>query len=158
MSEELALVISDTPLGLPLTTSCSIEDVSRRMDVIDAMKRRLKELECEFDQQMMEWIDANGDVTIGEKRYYNGYEKETKCIDGRGAVESLLVACNGDLDQFCGCLASGALKPGASRSVLSPEAFARFFETREKKSLKEGKPVRKVLAVPTNLDQLKGRR
>ncbi len=135
---------------IPITPASSIEEISSNMDMLAAMKSRIRDLERQFKEQLLEYIQTNGSVTIGTTRYYAGTEKETNCFDVAGAVEALMIACGGDLRLFCGLLAKGGIKPGAAKAML-PDSFHNYFVTEEKVTLETGKPTKKVLSVPTNL-------
>jgi len=84
---------------------------------------------------MVEWIQENGDIMCGTKRYYVGKNKSTKCDDIKPTVEALHKASGGDWDMFVGCLSSNALKVGACRKILGGEVFAKHFTTTTKDTL-----------------------
>ncbi len=135
----------------PITPASSIEQIAERKGILQAMKARIKELERLHDEQMLEYIDANGPIEIGDVKYYAGYEKDTKDHDRVGAANELLAACGGDFETFVAdCLASQPFKPGTAKALLG-EKFPNYFTVTEKRVLKDGRPGRKVLAVPTKL-------
>jgi hypothetical protein len=132
---------------IPITPTSSIEQIADNLGKLKALAERARELKKQFDEQLLEYIEANGDVTIGEVRYYAGYEKETKCVNVAGAMLALLHEVGGDMEVACSHLSSSPLKHGAVKKVLPPEMYDQFFVTSLKPDLKEGKPVKKVLAV-----------
>jgi hypothetical protein len=132
---------------IPITPTSSIEQIADNLGKLKALAERARELKRQFDEQLLEYIEANGDVTIGEVRYYAGYEKETKCVDVGGVILHLLDAVVGDYDALAGFLCANPIKHGAVKKTLSPEVYDRLFVTSLKPDLKEGKPVKKVLAV-----------
>lgn len=109
-----------------------------------AFRDRLKEVSrdlCEqIEQNVIEFIQLNGDLECGDIRWYVAPNKSTKCHDQRKALEELLTACGGDLDQFAECLASNALKHGACKNVMAADVYGRLFFTTQVLDLKEGKP------------------
>jgi hypothetical protein len=132
---------------IPITPTSSIEQIADNLGKLKALAERARELKRQFDEQLLEYIEANGDVTIGEVRYYAGYEKETKCVNVPGALTSLMIHAGGDVEVFCGALAANAIKHGAAKKILPPDEYDLYFVTSLKPDLKEGKPVKKVLAV-----------
>ena len=98
---------------------------------------------------MLEHVQANGPIEIGDIKYYAGTEKKTVCRDTRATAEAVLDATKGDLDTFCEQLASQPWKYGALKTLLGKERWAQFFEVQEKPSLETGKPVKKLLTVNT---------
>jgi hypothetical protein len=132
---------------IPITPTSSIEQIADNLGKLKALAERARELKRQFDEQLLEYIEANGDVTIGEVRYYAGYEKETKCVDVSSALLSLLDATGGSLRYLADTLSSQPIKHGAAKKLLSPAVYDELFVTSLKPDLKEGKPVKKVLAV-----------
>jgi hypothetical protein len=132
---------------IPITPTSSIEQIADNLGKLKALAERARELKRQFDEQLLEYIEANGDVTIGEVRYYAGYEKQTKCVDVPGALNALLYSSSGSMDALSGFLCSDPIKHGAASKALKPEEYEEFFVTSMKPDLKTGKPVKKVLAV-----------
>ncbi len=134
-----------------ITPSAGPQEIADALGMLQAIRERMRELKASFDAQMLEYVTANGPTEVGGVRYYLGTEKDTICTDVPGAMDELLKANGGDWDAMCGYLCSQPIKHGAARKILAPEVYARLFTTIEKDSIKEGKPSKKVLAVPTNL-------
>ncbi len=134
----------------PITPASSIEQIAANKGILQAMKARIKELEAQHKEQMAEYIEANGPTTVGEIRYCLGYPKETESHDHPLLADEMMARCNGDWDEFCSHLVAQPFKPGSCRSLLG-EVFNKFFTVTEKTVLKEGKPAKQVLSVPTNL-------
>lgn len=132
---------------LSLGTKAPKEDVAAMLDLIACYKRRIKEVDDLFEKMAIEWVEANGDLDIGNGiRYYVGTPSTTKCIDKKTALVGLLEATAGDVDALCEHLASDPIKHGAARKTLPPEVYAKCFETTTKKTLEEGKPKKRLLA------------
>ena len=130
-------------------TQDDAETVVDRLGQLDALMSAARQLKDLLEQAVIEWIEAHGDLHVPgmSVRYYTGTRKSTKCIDVYRTFEAILEAPGGDLDKTLGTLASGAIKHGAARSVLSQEIFDRLFLTEEKPELKEGKPRKSLIRV-----------
>ncbi len=140
----------------PITPASSIEQIATNKGILQAMKSRIRELEAQHEEQMLEYVQANGPTTIGDVRYYAGNEKDTKDHDRNGAGDALyevcLEQCGGDVHEafrrfVSDCLASQPFKPGTAKEMLGGN-FDRYFTITEKIVLKDGKPSKKVLSVP----------
>ena len=128
-----------------LTPGVPGELVLQLLELTAALKRRAGELRERAEAMAVAWIEANGDLVLGDHRYYAGHAKETRCINRQAAVEAALNAVFGDLQAFCDLLCAQPLKPGACRGVLPPDDFGRLFLTEEKLVLKNGKPQKRLL-------------
>src|SRR5690554_3989402 len=113
--------------------------VAAVMDRLKAAEERLKQIKGFVTEKVIEWIEANGDLVIGDVRYYVGPKKITKCIDVPGAVAALLIASDGDFGKLCEFFASQPLKYGACKEPLGDQ-WDQFFRVEEVIDLKEGKP------------------
>lgn len=123
----------------PDATQDEVLDVLGR---IAAAKDAIRELGSMAEEAAIQWIEANGDIEVGDVRYYVGTNRTTKCTDTRATMEAALNATGGDIDAMCELLSSGAWKPGACRKTLSPDDFDMLFTTSETLDLKTGKPKR----------------
>ncbi len=128
-----------------LTTEAPDELVLRLLELTAALKRHAAELREHAEALAVAWIEANGDLVLGDQRFYAGHAKTTRCLDQRAAVEAALTAVAGDIDGFCQLLCSQALKHGACRGILPAEAYEQFFLTEENVVLKDGKAVKRLL-------------
>jgi hypothetical protein len=106
----------------------------------------IRELQQRIKPLMIADIQAHGRYQVGEEDFYVAPDKSHKPRDTKALVVALLDATAGDLDAFCACLASDAIKPGAAKDVLGEDAFARLFETIVKTDLK-GKPIKALQTV-----------
>lgn len=121
------------------------EQLAELWEFVCAVERDAKSAKSMLKERMAEWCEVNGDLTIGETRYYAGHENETKCLDVRGALEALM---HGDIDTLINCLRSDPFKPSVCREAMPPLEYDRLFETKQKPVLKEGKPKKQLLARP----------
>lgn len=111
---------------------------------VERFQAAAREAKRQLEAALIQFIDANGDIELGDKRWYVGHDKSYKRrTDLEVAVSALLEATGGDVAAFCGLLSSGALKPAACRLVLG-ERFADHFETVVERDLKTGAPRRAV--------------
>ena len=136
-----------------LATIASLSPESPHDDVLDvlqriaAAKQTINEMELLANDAAIQWIDANGDLVVGDVRYYVGVNKTTKCVDVRATMEAALTATGGDVDAMTELLGSGAWKHGACRKVLDADDFHRLFITTEKSNLKSDEPERSLQRV-----------
>lgn len=131
-----------------------IETIAENWMRIDDLIRRAKAFREEFEQQCIEWIEANGrDIEIlfqdgSVIRYYVGNAKTVKCADVPGTLLELLQVAAGDLDAVANCLGSSAWKHGAVKKLLAElgagDKYDSLFVVEEKQELKEGKPVKRL--------------
>lgn len=131
-------------LGLDFETATR-EQVLQSIDIIAGLKAKVKELDTNHKAALLAWLQFNGDLEVGELRYYVGTDKHTKCNNNRQTVEAILNACAGDVDSLASCIASDGLKTGACKTVLGDDGFASHFTTIVVSDVKTGKPKRKVL-------------
>ena len=117
--------------------------VCQAIDKIDAYKRAIKEIDATFKQALIEWINRNGEVTLGTKRYYVGTTTKTTARDLERLTEAAITACQGDFGRFCEALSSNAYKPGKCREILGDDWGIHFYEE-VVKDVKSGKPKKDV--------------
>jgi hypothetical protein len=129
-------------------STSSLEQAVTTIGVIDAMERRLKELKSEWKEKLIDYIDRNGDIEIGEIRLYVGIEKDVTPKNDAELYAALLAHEGGDeaavREKY---FSSNWCKQGQIKKDLGDARHAELFETVEKKDLKTGKPKRGVKAV-----------
>lgn len=80
-------------------------------------------------------------IPMGEFEWRYSSKKETKCPDVKKGATLILEIAGGDLDKFLGCLSSGALKPGETKTVLkefkAEERFGEIFEVRYREDVEK---------------------
>lgn len=146
----------------PLTTAiCEITDAASaervadvRMRILSAM-RAVADFRKLLDDALYNWIEANGDLVIGDERLYIGTEKVTKCRNVADVLHTFLRT--GGVEDIAECLSSNAWKHGAVRKRLvemlgeeqGDAAFASLFEVSEKPDVKTGVATKKVIAINT---------
>ncbi len=135
----------------PITPASSIEQIAHNKGILQAMKARVKELEAQHDEQMLEWMDENKveSVEIGEIRYYKGHKKDTRSHDHPALADAIMERCGGSYDEFVAYLDAQPFKHGACRALLGDAVYDLYFTTTEKPVIKDGVPTKRVLSVPT---------
>lgn len=113
----------------------SKEEVVNALSFVGRLKEITKELSARVDAGALAWVQANGPIENGDKRWYVGKDKTTKCRDVAGTVKAVLEATGGDVEAFTACLSTGAFKPAATIKVLG-KAGDDLFETIERPDLK----------------------
>jgi hypothetical protein len=134
-----------------LDESADVEAVIDLYQRTQVVKRKLREFDQELKAEMVRWIDANGEIEIGTRRFYVGPKRTVKVIDKEAAAESLLEALGGDLTEFVECLTSEPFKQGHVKKLVGPNRHNELFRTETVTELKEGKarPVRELAVVDT---------
>ncbi|MCR4331803.1 MAG: hypothetical protein NUV34_03740, partial [Sulfuricaulis sp.] len=120
------------------------DKVAEMLDWILCLGATVRDAKKQFDEQIISWIQANGDLTIGDKRYYVGPEKTTKSIDNARTLEALLTATDGDVQAIAGLLSSQPYKHGSCRGVLGDQ-WDKCFIVEEKLDLKTGVAKKELL-------------
>ena len=124
----------------PIATDALTDDVAERLNRIEVAYRRIADCKKLFGEAFAEWLVQNGDLVIGEVRWYAGIERTWHCRDKPAAIDLLLDIVGGDLAGLCEYLAADPLKHGSCRKSLKPEDFERLFYSKERASPKPGKP------------------
>lgn len=103
----------------------------------------MKALKAIFDAKMVDWIEANGDITIGPIRYYVGNTKTVKTkVPPWSIVNGCLDQAFGDLEYVLNSLASSNWCRHGEVRKLCPDKYNDWFETTSVKDIKTGKPKR----------------
>jgi hypothetical protein len=123
------------------------ETLLMAMEFVAALKEATRLLSERVESKAIEWIGQNGEIEVGEVRYYVAPNRTTKCKDLGRTLEAMLKATGGDFAETVRCLSTGAFKPGACRELLPEDEFVDLFETVETPDLKEGKPKKRLQKV-----------
>jgi len=133
-------------MAIAINDESSAAQVCEAIDRIDAVKRRIKEIEVTFKDALIEWINLNGDIEIGTKRYYVGTTKKVKPRDMIRLCEAAITAAEGDFETFADSLSANAFKPGACKKLLGDQWGQHFEETIDE-DIKTGKPKKTVQVI-----------
>ena len=131
---------------LAIHNEAEADQVCKAIDKIDAYKRAIKDIDATFKEALIDWINRNGEVTLGTKRYYVGTTKKTKPRDLQRLTEAAITACQGDFAAFCEALSSNAYKPGKCREILGDDWGDHFYEE-VVQDVKTGKPKKDVKVI-----------
>lgn len=83
----------ETKLAVAALTPESPQDaVLEVMSRVDRLKAETKEIAALLETAVIEWIKANGDLTMGTVRYYVGLDRSVKLIDKVQAVRRIFGA------------------------------------------------------------------
>lgn len=111
-----------------------IEDVADAIITLNGLAQRIKELQAEAENAMLERIKESGDFTVGDYLYTLAKPKKVKDRDVGATTSRMLEVVGGDLEKFIGCLSANAFKHGVVKRVLDEmgapgETFDVLFET-----------------------------
>lgn len=120
--------------------------VCEAIDLIDHYKRAIREADKLLKEQLIDWIGRNGELTIGDKRYYVGYTKKTKPVNMERLCEAAITHAAGDFGTFAEALSANAFKPGACKALLGDE-WDQHFYTETLDDVKTGKPKKDVKVI-----------
>lgn len=119
------------------------EEVVKALDLRNRLREFVRELDGQVEAATIRWIDANGEIEVGDIRYYVGAEKKVRCVDTTRTAEAILERVGGSVGDFVATLVSQPFKPGAAQSVLGDESD-RLFSVTHVQDLKEGKPRKRL--------------
>lgn len=125
------------------------------LDHAKAAQEAAAEVVRRVKSALVQWIEANRDIEVGDVRYYVGVEKKTKpLIPPPAMFRRLAELLGGDEEATLACLASAAFKHGEVKGRLAESLgeqadaiYAELFETIEELELKTGKPKKSLQSV-----------
>lgn len=125
-----------------------VEDgIATKEEVMQALafKQQLGEiyraLSSRFEKAAIQWIEANGDIEDGAKRYYVGTAHKRTCKDVPETIRTILET--GGPDLLVSALSTSCFRPATAMEILGDRA-GDLFICEDVPDLKTGKP-RKVL-------------
>lgn len=128
-----------------LNTESELSTAVDSIELLDALGQRVKELKAQHEAALIEYLAENGDIEIGDRRYYVGQAKNVKCNSVPKAFYAMIEHYDGDFEQIAKeCLSSNAIKHGAFKTVLGEDKFRVHFTTTVVPDLKTGKPKKVV--------------
>lgn len=122
----------------------AVEDMRQSMAFMEQLSHAVKALRERHKAACINWIDKNGDLVDGEKRYYVGVEKATRCTDPLELLSRVL-EMGVPADVLAKCLVSQPFKPATTKELIGLSSEG-LFETITKPDLLTGKPQRKLLS------------
>jgi hypothetical protein len=122
---------------------------------VEVLAGNVKAMRVALEEKGIEIIEAHGGkIECGETVYVVGRDKTYKPrISIAQTAEQLMLLLGGDWKMFCDCLSSAAIKHGQVRTYLEgidPAKFDELFQTIIKKTI-EGKPIKRVKAIPSHM-------
>lgn len=131
---------------LSMDESISVDAVVSRIDKLKVLAGIVRDFRQETEAAVCRWIDANGDIEVGDTRWYVGKTTSRKCKDVPASIQTLIEVLGGDLESLAKCLTSQPLKPAYCRSILKEKgadaAYTELFTEEAVPDLKTGKPKR----------------
>ncbi len=94
------------------------EAVTNARGIIAKVKDIVKELEEEFQNQMLAIIDERGPCQLGNDKYVRGVKKSAKQADAMVILKDLLKATNGNTEAIANCIASAGFKKSQVEKIL----------------------------------------
>lgn len=130
----------DTAIELIEAGLASQSEVMQAMAFKQKLGEIYRAINFRFEQAAIKWIEINGDIEDGTKRYYVGTQTARKCKNVPETIRTILEA-NG-ADALVTVLSSSCFRPASAMEILGDRA-EEFFETVVEKDLKTGAPKKK---------------
>lgn len=121
------------------------DQVLHLFNAVQHAEERMKEIKRVMTEGLIAWIEKNGDLEIGDIRYYVGTQKRIKCIDPQAVIDEFLN--NYSYEDLVSSMSSQPFKYGTVRAKIGDARFDELFMTGEAPDLKTGKPKKVVKQV-----------
>lgn len=103
------------------------DDALTLFNALDLAKKRLKVLESQANEVLLEILDSTGPVTIdGTRKLKITVNKSTKCTDTDKVFKLLFEAVQGDEDAVVEHFSSQPFKPAKCKQTIGPAAMPLF--------------------------------
>ena len=148
MTDKVTSIATIESAVLFLGPDATPEQVGHARNAVAFVGQEARRLKTLLDDRLRDVIEETGrDIVLSDTvRLYLGVPKEYVARDLAAVLDAVLDAAGGDLAGVASCLSSGCWKAAAVRTLLAdPDRFAGLFDTVEKPTIKEGKPVKSVL-------------
>jgi len=129
----------DTAL-IRLGDHSSADEVAATLEQVVLLQQKAREFKRLLDEEIISWIKANGDLRLGDIRYYVGRKKRVEVRSGSEALSAMVVAASGDIGTVADLMSAQPWKHGAVKKQLGDAKFAELFEEIIEDDLKTGKP------------------
>lgn len=140
MSNDLIKTCDDA-IGTIEAGGASTEEVCAAVDFVQRLSEVARELKRRVDAAAIDYIQANGEIQIGPRRFYvSEGTKSTKCIDTRKTYEKVMEVAGDNVDAVLDCLCSDPWKPAKTMKLIGDGADKFFETTRKPKLNQEGQP------------------
>ncbi len=134
---------------MTIEPSLSVDEVMTIYERVQFAKQETRRIEADLKEAMVEYIQANGPIEVGTKKYYVGDDKTTKCVNVASTVNAILSATYGDVGRLAELMSAQPFKHGACKMVLTADMHSQLFVTETKPKLKEGKAVKQLQVIDT---------
>lgn len=136
-----------------LTTEASAEEATEILNLAAQFKEQAAKIEKVAKERLLEWLVQNGDLTIGDIRWYAGSEKVVKEGDKSTTVWSVIGRAMKQgtraEDALAELLSSDPWKHGALKDYLGEKTYGELFTVSRKPDLKTGKAKKVIKRIDT---------
>lgn len=140
MNSDLVQTCNDAIGGIE-AGGASKEEVCAALDFVQRLSEVARELKRRVDIAAIGYIQTNGEIQIGPRRFYvSEGTKTTKCLDTRKTYEKVMEVAGGNVDAVLDCLCSDPWKPAKTMKLIGYGADKLFKTTRKPKLNQEGQP------------------
>ena len=119
------------------------------------LQSRVREATATVEACLVEWIETEGGIPVGEHTLLTRIAKTEKVRDPGRALLEALTRLDYDSDEIAKVLSTNALKPGACAQIIGQDFRDKHFKIETKTTLDQTK-VKKALAMIEN-KYLKGK-
>jgi hypothetical protein len=149
--------------ALHLKTNAPVDIVLELLDRMEVIQQRAKQAKEVIEQAVVEWIEVNGEIEMGDIRWYVGEYKTTKCTNVAEFLAIIQTVLEDQPDDIAAIMTSQPFKHGATRSLLEKlnlsGVYDEHFVTESRPNLKTGKPRKGLHKVNEHfLPQQKGKK
>lgn len=123
------------------------EDMLMVNEMVLFFKRLATEMKKASDAKFIEVIKAQGDVEIGDKRYYYGLTTKWTCSDPSYVLEVLLDELDNNMDKVASAFSSDPFKSGTVKGLIGEALHKELFVKTFKDKLETGKPKKSLKVI-----------
>lgn len=138
----------DSAIALVEDGLASKEEVMFALAFKQQLGRIYRALCGRFDQAAIAWIEQNGEITEGEKRWFVGTETKRTCKSVDSTVRAILELEG--VEGLVRSLSTTCFCPAAAMDMLGQDA-AQYFDSKTTPDLKTGKPMKVLKGIPTKM-------
>ncbi len=122
-----------------LSVDATQDRVLELYELVQGIKQRIQTIDADLKAAMIEWINANGQIQYGTKRFYVGTKKTTVNTSNTLAiVNAVLNASGGDIEPVVNAMVANPFKKSATQEILGDQ-WGEHFEVVDVPDLCEGK-------------------
>ena len=117
------------------------DEITAALDAADQARREARQVSDAIEAIAKDWIAENGEVVIGETRYYVGPKKTIKPRSIALIFETLHKRGTADL---LACLSSDPFKQGTVKKTVGQEVWDTLYEVKVDVNLEAGELTEKI--------------